>query len=328
MSEVISLIIAMVVAILTFMGIMILIGPRYNRLKIIRLRLERVSGGRQERWNPKTHSLSARNQAHRMERRINEVLKAAPSLMQTFRLMVYRSQLLKNPEIFLLILALEVILFIILPFFYIPLHPFQVLMIGTLFIFGATYYLVNFLAERWQKIFIKQFPQALDVIIRGLNAGLTLGRGMNLVAEEMSDPVGFEFRYLSAQLQLGLPTEQALKEASVRIGIQDFQFFTLALIIQKEMGGSLSEILRKLSDVIRKREQFRKKVRALSAEARTTAIIVGSLPFLAMMGIEIISPGYLGFFFSDSLGQTLLTIVCFLTISSIVILNRMVKMES
>jgi tight adherence protein B len=181
---------------------------------------------------------------------------------------------------------------------------------------------------QWKKAFLGNFSATLDIINRGLKSGLTLGRGIAMVAEEAEEPIASEFNYIAAQLQLGVDPDLALGQAALRIGIDEFRFFTLALIIQREMGGSLSEILGKLSELIRERERFRNKVWSFSSEGRTTAIIVGGLPFILGFLLEFISPGYATFFFNDPKGIVMLWISCGLTFVGILVTLRMMRVEA
>jgi tight adherence protein B len=190
------------------------------------------------------------------------------------------------------------------------------------------HYLILKLKESsWKKSFIKIFPTSLDIINRGLKSGMTLGRGIAMVSEEVEDPVCNEFNYMASQLQIGVTPDDALTEAAARIGIDEFRFFSLALIIQREMGGSLADILGTLSEVIRERDRFRQKVRTLSSESRATAWIVGSLPiFLAIM-VEVVSPGYIKFFFTDPKGKIMLWICGGLSLTAVLVITRMMSIK-
>jgi tight adherence protein B len=197
----------------------------------------------------------------------------------------------------------------------------------------STSLLIHFLVLKskeagWKKSFLKIFPVSLDIITRGLKSGMTLGRGIAMVSEEVEDPVGGEFNYMASQLQIGISPDDALTESAARIGIDEFRFFSLALIIQREMGGSLADILGKLSEVIRERDRFRKKVRTLSSESRTTAVIVGSLPLLLGVMVEFISPGYIKFFFTDPKGKIMLWICGGLSLTGMFVITRLMKVES
>lgn len=189
------------------------------------------------------------------------------------------------------------------------------------------FFILRIKESYWKKSFIKIFPVSLDIIIRGLKSGMTLGRGIAMVSEEVDDPVGAEFSYMASQLQIGVTPDDALVEASSRIGIDEFRFFSLALIIQREMGGSLADILGKLSEVIRERDRFRKKVWTLSSESRATALIVGSLPIFLGIMVELISPGYIKFFLTDPKGKIMLWICAGLSITGALVIIRMMRVE-
>lgn len=208
-------------------------------------------------------------------------------------------------------------------------YPFPIaLALGAVLSISLHYFFLRMRESSWKKAFIKIFPVSLDIINRGLKSGLTLGRGIAMVSEEVEDPVGNEFNYIASQLQIGIGPTEALNEAADRIGIDEFRFFSLALNIQREMGGSLADILRKLSEVIRERDRFRRKVWTLSSESRATAVIVGSLPiFLAVM-VELISPGYIKFFFTDPKGKIMLWICGGLSITGAFVITRMMRLES
>ena len=205
--------------------------------------------------------------------------------------------------------------------------------IGRCFLFGISaslfghFMFLRFKEKTWKKSFVRVFPVALDIITRGLKSGMTLGRGVAMVSEEVEDPVGSEFNYIASQLQIGITPDDALTEAAARIGIEEFRFFSLALIIQREMGGSLADILGKLSEVIRERDRFRKKVWTLSAESRATALIVGSLPIFLAIVVEFITPGYTKFFFTDPKGKIMLWICIGLSVTGALVITRMMRVE-
>lgn len=309
--------------------ILVIAIPRYRTFSALKVRLDKFSVRRSETaWSQKQKKSSLKNQFNRAEKRINEVLNSSSSAFKNLRVILYRSGFQRYPDIHLVffIFLLLGISFCLVFFLELPLLK----SISFSFIFSSfiVWCILKWLAQRWVKSFLVLFPQALDIINRGLKAGLTLGRGIAMVSDEIANPVGFEFRYIAAQLQIGVSTEKALSNAAERIDLEDFRFFSLSLTIQKEMGGSLSEILRKLAEVIREREKFRKKVSSLSAEARTTAIIVGVLPFFAAVGIELISPGYLKFFVTDPSGQTMGMIMGSLILISVVVLRKMIRLET
>jgi tight adherence protein B len=218
--------------------------------------------------------------------------------------------------------------FVMLTFFVVSNYSFiRSILLGIIIAPVIHFIFLKYKERRWKKGFLDHFPTTLDIINRGLKSGLTLGRGIAMVAEEAEEPVGSEFNYIAAQLQLGVDPDLALAQAAARIGVDEFRFFTLALIIQREMGGSLSEIFSKLSELIRERERFRKKVWTLSSEGRATAIIVGGLPIVLSVLLEIIKPGYTLFFFTDPKGIALLWICGALTLIGLTVTIRMMRVE-
>jgi tight adherence protein B len=168
-------------------------------------------------------------------------------------------------------------------------------------VFGPNVYLGTLISGRIAK-FTSNFPDAIDLMVRGLRSGLPIAETLGIVSSEIPDPVGAEFRMVSDKMRIGRTMDAALIETADRIGTPEFQFFTITLNIQRETGGNLAETLANLSDVLRKRAQMKLKIKALSSEARASAYIVGALPFLVFAMIWMEDRPYLeGFFYKPSL---------------------------
>jgi tight adherence protein B len=140
--------------------------------------------------------------------------------------------------------------------------------------------------------FAEQLPDALDVIVRGVRAGHPFSAALGLVAREMPDPIGTEFGMTSDEIVFGLDVRTAIENLHRRTGQQDLLFFVIAINIQTQTGGSLAEILLRLSRMIRARSKLRLKIRALTAEGRLSAIFLSLMPFVLVGVITLISPGY------------------------------------
>lgn len=139
---------------------------------------------------------------------------------------------------------------------------------------------IGTMVGRRQDKFMRTFPEAIDLIVRGLKSGLPVTESIRVVGQEIADPIGIEFRGIADAVKFGKPMIDALWAIEPRIDIQEFRFFITALAIQQETGGNLAETLENLSTVLRRRKQMKLKIKALSSEAKASAYIIGSLPFI------------------------------------------------
>jgi tight adherence protein B len=154
-------------------------------------------------------------------------------------------------------------------------------------------FVLNFRANKRLKKFLVLFPDAIDFIVRGLRSGLPVTESMNMVGVEMEQPVGGIFAGIGESVKLGVSLEKALQDTAKRLKSTEFNFFATSIVLQRETGGNLSEILNNLSDVLRKRYMMRMKIKAMSSEAKASAMIVGSLPFIVIGALSFIAPDYL-----------------------------------
>ena len=158
---------------------------------------------------------------------------------------------------------------------------------------------LNFMGARRIAQFVQRFPDAIELLVRGLRAGLPVAETMGAVASEIEGPVGSEFQAVSDRMKIGRTLEAALQETADRLGTAEFQFFVITLAIQRETGGNLAETLSNLSEVLRKRMQMKLKISAMSSESKASAYIIGCLPFAVFGMISFISPTYMAGFFAD-----------------------------
>jgi tight adherence protein B len=164
---------------------------------------------------------------------------------------------------------------------------------------GLPHFIIGKLIKRRVTKFTSNFPDAIDLMVRGLRSGLPITETLGIVASEIPGPVGIEFRTVADKMKIGVTMEAALQETADRLGTPEFQFFVITLAIQRETGGNLAETLSNLSDVLRKRAQMKLKIRAMSSESKASAYIVGSLPFIVFTLVYMISPDYMANFFVD-----------------------------
>lgn len=159
--------------------------------------------------------------------------------------------------------------------------------------------IINGMIKKRILSFISLFPDALDLIVRGLRSGLPITESMNSVASEVDDPVGGEFRRVMDQIRLGINLDEALEETAQRIDSPEFKFFVISLAIQRETGGNLAETLSKLSDLLRRRQQMKLKIKAMASEGKASAYIVGALPFVMFFMLLLINYNYTSVLFTD-----------------------------
>ena len=178
--------------------------------------------------------------------------------------------------------------------------PFMLAFFAGLFVGVALpHFAVNVLIGRRMNKFNSNFPDAIELMVRGLRSGLPITETLGIVANEIGGPVGIEFRAVSDKMKIGRTMEAALQETADRLGTPEFQFFVITLAIQRETGGNLAETLSNLADVLRKRAQMKLKIKAMSSESKASAYIVGSLPFVVFGLVSMVNPGYMAGFFVD-----------------------------
>lgn len=194
--------------------------------------------------------------------------------------------------------------------------------------FGTVFLFLRRARKRRIARFAEQFPDALDVIVRGVKVGHPFSIALGLVAKEMPDPIGTEFGMMSDEITFGLDVNTALENLSRRVGQEDMLFFSTAINIQSKTGGNLAEILERLSRLIRQRAKIKVKIRALTAEGRLSAIMLTVIPFLIIGALRLLAPSYYGAVW-DSPATTPILILCgiLLLIGNLVI-RKMVNFKA
>jgi tight adherence protein B len=192
---------------------------------------------------------------------------------------------------------------------------------------GVPHLLLQRSIRRRLRKFILNLPDAIDLIVRGVKSGLPVTEAINAIGQEMEDPIGYEFRQVSAQLQIGVELDEALWSTARRLDIQEFKFFVISLSIQRETGGNLAEVLENLSALIRRREQVNLKIKAMSSEARASAMIVGSLPFIMAVLIYLVNHDYIMQLFTDPRGWLLVGIGLTSLLLGVLVMAKMIRFE-
>ena len=177
--------------------------------------------------------------------------------------------------------------------------PLISLLVGVIVGAGLPHMVVGYFVKKRVSNFTSKFPDAIELLVRGLRSGLPVTETLGIVSSEVPGPVGEEFKLVSERIKIGKTMEDALQDTANRLGTPEFQFFCITLAIQRETGGNLAETLSNLADVLRKRAQMKLKIRAMSSESKASAYIVGVLPFAVFGLIWTVNPGYVQKFFVD-----------------------------
>lgn len=194
-------------------------------------------------------------------------------------------------------LALAIVVTLILALRGLPLL--LALFVGLAIGAGLPHMLVSRAIKKRVAKFTAKFPDAIELLVRGLRSGLPISETMSVVGSEVEGPVGEEFRSVSDKMKIGRSMEVALQETADRLGTPEFQFFVITIAIQRETGGNLAETLQNLASVLRSRMQMKLKIRAMSSESKASAYIIGALPFIVFILLWTINGAYMTKFFVD-----------------------------
>jgi tight adherence protein B len=186
---------------------------------------------------------------------------------------------------------------------------------------------LRFMRNRRQKAFGAQFPDGLDMIVRSLRAGHPVPIAISMVAREMRDPIGSEFGIVADEITYGADLESGLRSLYFRVGQDDLPLFVTAVAIQGTTGGNLGEILQNLSSVIRERFKMRRKIRALAAEARASALILSSLPIAIFTVIQFVTPEFYASVWDEDITKKALAVAGFWMMVGNVIMYRLVNFK-
>lgn len=177
------------------------------------------------------------------------------------------------------------------------------------------------------KAFGAQLPDAMEMLSRALRAGQSLGFGFDMVAQEMSEPISKEFGHVFEEQNLGVSMEESLRALGGRIPNVDLQFFVTAVILQRQTGGDLAEILDKIGTLIRQRFQIWGQVQALTGEGRLSGIVLIALPFVLFAAVYQLNPDYIMILFTDTMGKQMLAVALFLQLLGALMIKKIVNIK-
>lgn len=248
----------------------------------------------------------------------------------SLRLRLQRAGLQITPKTFWILsglcgLTLAVFLYVALP----PsaLRPILALTVAFIGTFGLPRWLLSKITSRRQAKFLAELPNSIDVVTRGMKSGLPLGECLQVIARESTQPLAGEFHEVVEQQRVGVSLPEALERLAMRMPLPEVKFLTIVIAIQQQAGGNLSEALGNLAGVLRGRVQLRMKVKALSAEAKAGAIVLGSLPPSVMLMVYGSSPDYMVPLFTTTTGNFLLGFSAVWMLMGILVMRKMINFK-
>ncbi len=192
---------------------------------------------------------------------------------------------------------------------------------------GLPKMIVKMKAKKRQKMFLDEFSDALEAMARLLKAGMPVGEAIAMCSREYAGPVGQEMGRIYDAQKVGVELSTAANEVALRMPLTEMRMLATALVIQQQTGSSLSEVLENLAGTIRARYRLKRKIVALSSEAKASAMIIGSLPLLVMGGLKLVNPVYIGLLFQPGLGQMMLYAAAFWMFIGVMVMRQMINFK-
>jgi tight adherence protein B len=200
-------------------------------------------------------------------------------------------------------------------------------MLGLAGSLGLPRWLLSYLKKRREKKFLEAFPDAVDIIVRGVKAGLPLHDCMKMITMEASEPVKSEFRAIVETQAVGMPLGEACSKLYERMPVPEANFFGIVVSIQQRSGGNLAETLGNLSRVLRDRKKMKGKIQAMSQEAKASAGIIGALPVAVMTMVYITSPQYISLLWTEPLGRAMLAASVVWMSMGVMVMKKMINFD-
>ena len=193
--------------------------------------------------------------------------------------------------------------------------------------FGLPFWLLSFLKKRRETKFLNAFPDAVDIIVRGIKAGLPLLDSLKMITSESPEPVRSEFRAIVETQAIGMPLGDACGKLYENMPVPEANFFGIVISIQQRAGGNLAEALGNLSRVLRDRKKMKAKIRAMSQEAKSSAAIIGALPIAVMIMVYVSSPNYISLLFTEPLGHLMLAGSAAWMTMGVLVMKKMINFD-
>lgn len=246
----------------------------------------------------------------------------------TLRLRLERAGMEITPQVFWIASGVAGLVAGALVYFALPgTHPIVSVLTAFASAFGLPRLVVAQMAKRRQGKFVAEFANSIDVIVRGVKSGLPLNECLGIIARESPSPVREEFQEIVEQQRVGIPLAECFERMMARMPLPEVKFFSIVVGIQQQAGGNLSEALGNLSGVLRDRRRLQAKVKALSAEAKASAAVLGALPFVVMSMVYITTPNYMALLWTTKMGQFLLLIAGAWMTVGLLVMRKMINFK-
>jgi tight adherence protein B len=292
-------------------------------------RVKRVTESRGERKERVVQAEAANNRRKAVATSLKEIeAQQSQSKKVSLRLKLQRAGLDVSPSVFWVASAVSGLFIAIASYVLIPSLPIVAYAaFGFIGAFGLPRWVVGFLTKRRQNKFVDGFADAIDIIVRGVKSGLPVSECLAIIARESSEPLRSEFQGIIDQQRAGVPLNECLDRLMQRLPLPEIHFFSIVIAIQQQAGGNLSEALGNLSSVLRGRKQLAAKVKALSAEAKASALVLGCLPIFVMVTVYVTTPAYISILWTDKVGQFLLLCAAIWMSCGIFVMKRMIAFK-
>ncbi len=246
----------------------------------------------------------------------------------TLRLRLERAGLDVSPNVFWMAsaitgLACAALLWIMVP----KLHPIGFVVVAFIGAFGLPRWVVGFMTKRRFNKFLAEFANAIEIIVRGVKSGLPLNECLSIISRESPEPIRSEFAEVVEQQRVGVPLGECFERMIARVPLAEVKFFSIVISIQQQAGGNLSEALGNLASVLRDRKTLQNKVKALSAEAKASAMVLGALPFIVAGLVYITTPDYISLMWTRKYGLFMLACAGVWMLIGILVMKKMISFK-
>ena len=265
-----------------------------------------------------------RKQIQETLKQIEERQKTERKRRMTLRMLIMQSGLDIQPRVFWMFSFGLGLVFSVVPLV-LGIPWYVAILAGIVGVFGFPRWFLGFLRRRRQNVFLNDFADAIDVMVRGLKAGLPVTDAMKVIAAESGPPVGPEFMEVVEGQRVGITIDQGIERMYELMPLSEVNFLGIVMGIQAKTGGNLSEALGNLSKVLRDRKKMKMKIRAISQEAKSSAAIIGSLPFVIMGMMTVLNPEYLNPLFYTDIGNIMLVACGVWMLTGVLVMRKMIN---